>query len=660
MREEVLTVSGPADEQVSLPVTWVHTLVIGSGAAGLNAAVQLRAGGVDDVLIVTEGLDMGTSINTGSDKQTYYKLSMCGEDADAPRTMAETYFSGGSMHGDLALVEASQSARAFINLVNLGVPFPRDAYGQFIGYKTDHDPRQRATSIGPYTSRQMCRALVRQVDLLGIPVREGRNVVGLLVLGGGDARRAAGAIALRPDGTLEAYGAENVVFAVGGPGGLYKTSVYPKVHTGAIGLGLMAGACAQNLPESQYGMASIGFRWNVSGTYMQVIPRFISTAADGRSDEREFLPDYFDSIGRMCSNVFLKGYQWPFDSRKVVGGSSIIDILVYIESVLRGRRVFLDFRRNPEGFRFDDLSKEALDYLTNSNALQDTPIERLRQMNPQAIELYKEHGIDVTREPLEIAVCAQHNNGGLAGNHWWESVNVKHLFPVGEVNGSHGVYRPGGSALNSGQVGSFRAAEFIANRYRDEDLPQEAVTAEATRAASELLAWIDKCSRAESPWQAEREELQERMTRAGAHIRSAVELGKAVREAWEQYERIESSGCRASDAGDLAEALRNRHLAFAHAVYLEAVLFAVESGVGSRGSAIVLDAGGTKVHDGLDDQWRIVPEDPQFREKVLETLASREGKAQSRWVDRRPVPESDLWFETAWARFRSGEVYRTE
>jgi len=150
MREETV----PFNELKSknLPVTWVHTLVIGSGAAGLNAAIQVRKAGVEDVLILTEGLQMGTSINTGSDKQTYYKLALCGADADAPRVMAETYFSGGSMHGDLALVEASLSARAFIHLVNLGVPFPRDAYGQFVGYKTDHDPRQRATSIGPYTS----------------------------------------------------------------------------------------------------------------------------------------------------------------------------------------------------------------------------------------------------------------------------------------------------------------------------------------------------------------------------------------------------------------------------------------------------------------------------------------------------------------------------
>ena len=684
MREEVLTVSDPAGGQVPLPVTWVHTLVIGSGAAGLNAAVQLRTQGVDDVLIVTEGLEMGTSINTGSDKQTYYKLSLCGDDADAPRAMAETFFSGGSMHGDLALVEASLSARAFFNLVNLGVPFPRDAYGQFIGYKTDHDPRRRATSIGPYTSREMCRALIRRERLLDIPIREKRNAVELLTLGEGAEKRAAGALVLRDDSSdaivlndpsrrqvynssLEAYAAENMVFAVGGPGGLYKTSVYPKVHTGAIGLALMAGAKAQNLPESQYGMASVNFRWNVSGTYMQVIPRFISTAADCVSQEREFLAEYFDCVGQMCSQVFLKGYQWPFDSRKVVGGSSLIDILVYIETVLKGRRVFLDFRRNPQGFRFDDLSREALEYLTKSDALQDTPLERLRRMNPGAIDLYREHSIELREQPLEIAVCAQHNNGGLAGNHWWESTNLKHLFPVGEVNGSHGVYRPGGSALNSGQVGSLRAAEFIANRYAGWTVSEEAVVGAATAAAADLLAWIDKSAHAPASWQAEREELQERMTRAGAHIRSVAELRKAVREAWEQYRRIQQSGCGwrhpeplRDDLVELPEALRNRHLSFAHAVYLEAILFALESGAGSRGSAMVVDKDGARVHEKLGERWRIAPENPGFREKVLETLARADGNVENRFLPRRPIPESDLWFETAWARFRSGEIYQTQ
>jgi succinate dehydrogenase/fumarate reductase flavoprotein subunit len=666
MKVSKIKVKDTEGRTMSVPVTWVHTLVIGSGAAGLNAAVRLRAQGVEDVLIVTEGLEMGTSINTGSDKQTYYKLSLYGKDADAPAIMAETYFAGGSMHGDLALIEAALSARAFLSLVNLGVPFPRDRYGQFIGYKTDHDPRQRATSIGPYTSREMCRTLIREVRRLGIPVHEKRNVVQLLVAGsresgvrrrGKGELRAVGAMAINAKGRLEAYAANNIVFAVGGPGGLYKTSVYPNVHTGGIGLALMAGAKAQSLPESQYGLASTKFRWNVSGTYMQVVPRFVSTAADGKSDAREFMPAYFKSVGEMNSFVFLKGYQWPFDSRKAIGGSSIVDILVYIETVMRGRRVFLDFRENPKDFRFEDLSSEARDYLTRSQALLSTPIRRLKKMNPGAIALYKDHGIDITRQPLEVAVCAQHNNGGLAGNVWWESANIKHLFPVGEVNGSHGVYRPGGSALNSGQVAGFRAAEYIANRYQDWDVDRKKVEKSIGETVSDLLEWMDKCVDAKTSWRAEREEIQERMSRCGAHIRSMDELKKAVPDAWKQWRRISRSGCSYKDAQGLAEALRNRSLCFAQAVYLEAIRFALESGVGSRGSSIALDTKGVKVHEQLGDEWRITPENVSFKEKVQETLAAVDGPVDNRWIDRRPLPECDAWFETGWADFRKGVIY---
>jgi len=648
---------GRGGDVLSVPLTWVHTLVIGSGAAGLNAAVQLAAQGIDDVLILTEGLRMGTSINTGSDKQTYYKLSLCGADADAPRLMADTYFAGGSMHGDLALVEASLSARGFFNLLGLGVPFPRDAFGQAVGYKTDHDPRQRATSVGPYTSREMCRALIDEARRRGIGIREKRNVVALLTTGTGGAKRTCGAVALDGRGRFEAYGAENVVFAVGGPGGLYATSVYPAVHTGAIGLALMAGARAQSLPESQYGMASVKFRWNVSGTYMQVVPRFISSAADG-TDEVEFLRPYFASAGEMNSMVFLKGYQWPFDPRKVVGGSSLIDILVYIETVTKGRRVFLDYRRDPNDFAFEALSDEARTYLANSNALLSTPIARLEAMNPGAVRLYQEHNIDIRREPLEIGVCAQHNNGGLAANHWWESVNIKHLFPVGEVNGSHGVYRPGGSALNAGQVGGLRAAEFIAHRYAGWTVAWEAVEAAAAAAVADALDYLDRGASAAISWKAVRDEMRARMSEAGAHIRSPAALDAAVAAAKQQWRRLSADGCACKGAGSRIEALRNRHLCLAHRAYLEAVRFQVASGVGSRGSALVLAGeGGVSAHPALGPHWRFAREDESFRDRVLETEVHGD-KVACRWVPRRPIPESDLWFETAWAAFRDGKIYR--
>jgi len=633
----------------------VHTLIIGSGAAGLCAAVRLRAAGIEDIAIVTEGLQMGTSINTGSDKQTYYKLGLYARDNDSPEALAETFFAGGSMHGDLALVEASLSARAFCSLVNMGVPFPRDEYGQFIGYKTDHDPLRRATSCGPYTSREMCRRLIKEIETLQIPVNENRVVVSLLKTG----ERACGAVAVNlnndSETELETYQAENVIFAVGGPGGLYKTSVYPPVHTGAIGLALEAGAMAQSLPESQYGLASIKFRWNVSGTYMQVLPKFISTDQDGVSDEQEFLKPYFKSNGEMNSMIFLKGYQWPFDSRKAAGGSSIIDILVYIETVLRGRRVFLDFRSNSEDFDFSSLNNEAYEYLEKSEALFGSPIERLRHMNPGAITLYEDHGIDIVAEALEVAVCAQHNNGGLAANKWWESSNLKHMFPLGEVNGSHGVYRPGGSALNSGQVAAFRAAEFIAAKYKDSTLEQADFDNVAEPKLKELTQWLEK--NGNRNWHADRDEFQTRMSAAGAHIRKAGNLENAVVEAWKQYKDMSNDGVQTKSPEDAAEALRNMQLCLAHAVYLEATLKQVRDGVGSRGSALTLSTGGQACHESLGDEWNFEPENIEYRNKVLESCMNADGQIENNWVPCRKLPECDGWFETVWAEFNKNEIY---
>jgi succinate dehydrogenase/fumarate reductase flavoprotein subunit len=652
MRRTEVTVSGKR-----IPVHWVHTLVIGSGAAGLNAAVQLRTAGLRDILMLTEGLNMGTSINTGSDKQTYYKVSMFGRKPDSPHELAQELYAGGSMHGDLALVEASLSARAFINLVDLGVAFPRDRYGQFLGYQTDYDEGMRATSVGPHTSRAMCERLIRRANQLGIETREGEHAVELLVLDEGHRRRAAGTLAVGCDGLLRAYVAENVIFAVGGPAGLYQHSVYPAVQTGAIGLALMAGATANNLPESQFGLASVAFRWNVSGSYMQAMPRFVSTGADGCSDEHEVLTEYFDTPGELFSSVFAKGYQWPFDAARLIGGSSLIDLVVFIETACKGRRVFLDYRRDPAQFSFERLGPEALGYLERSNALIERPIARLRRMNPDAVELYRDQGIDLENERLEIRVCAQHNNGGLAGNLWWESANISHLFPIGEVNGSHGVHRPGGAALNSGQVGGYRAAEFIENRYEGWTLDEDAVWAQVEDRAHAIQAWLARCPSADTTWQEERLELQQRMSATGAQVRSRESLATAVHQAWRQWRDLEELGCRYDGTMGLIEALRDRHLCFAHAVYLDAIRFAVERGVGSRGSAIVLDPGGIQVHPRLAADWAIEAEDPSFRDKVLETTYEAGDGVRHEWVSSRPLPEPDGWFETGWARFRDRSIY---
>ena len=96
-------------------------VVIGSGAAGFNAANRIRQNSDLSVALLTEDLNSGTSRNTGSDKQTYYKLGISGDSPDSVSLMAEELFSCGSVDGDNALCEAALSLRCFMNLAELGV-----------------------------------------------------------------------------------------------------------------------------------------------------------------------------------------------------------------------------------------------------------------------------------------------------------------------------------------------------------------------------------------------------------------------------------------------------------------------------------------------------------------------------------------------------------
>ncbi len=424
-------------------------IVIGTGAAGYNAAIRLAEAGVH-VAVVTEGISIGTSRNTGSDKQTYYKLGLSGDSPDSVRKMAQDLFDGGCMDGDNALCEAALSARCFLNLCELGVPFPQNRYGEYIGYKTDHDPYERATSAGPLTSKYMTEALEKKANSLSIPIFDSHRAVKILKKDGS----ICGLICVN-NGECVSFRCRDIIMATGGPAGIYEKSVYPECHTGSTGLAIDVGAKMQNPDLWQYGLASIDPRWNVSGTYMQVLPRFVSIDCDGK--EHDFLWDSFSDRYEGLSLVFLKGYQWPFFEKN---RSSEIDMLVLSECK-KGRRVYLDFTKNPFDIDYSRLSDEALDYLKKADATFGTPIERLEKMNAPAIELYKSKGVDLYKEYLEIALCAQHNNGGIAVDTWWQT-SVKGLFAVGECAGTHGLARPGGSALNAGQVGSLRASQYIA------------------------------------------------------------------------------------------------------------------------------------------------------------------------------------------------------
>ena len=193
-----------------LPLYSLNTLIIGSGAAALNAAVNLFEKGQKDIAIATDNWGGGTSNNAGSDKQTYYKLSLSGDIPDSPLEMARDLL-GGCMHGDIALCEAQNSLEAFFHLVKLGVPFPHDRLGAFVGYKTDHDPRGRATSAGPLTSHLMFEGLAEDVKEKGIKIFDRHEIIALLTDEKSGEKQIIGAIAINKN-TLDSENYGFVVF----------------------------------------------------------------------------------------------------------------------------------------------------------------------------------------------------------------------------------------------------------------------------------------------------------------------------------------------------------------------------------------------------------------------------------------------------------------
>lgn len=625
-------------------------VVVGTGCAGYNAADCLYDYGVRDVLLVTDHRKGGTSRNTGSDKQTYYKLTLAGEAPDSVRAMARTLFEGGCVDGDQALCEAALSVKCFLKLCQMGVPFPTNRYGEYVGYKTDHDPLCRATSVGPLTSRRMTEALEASVEKKGIEVLDRHQAVAILT----DEGRVAGVLCLtrtEPRPRYEAIFTQNVVYATGGPAGVYQDVCYPLGHQGMSGLLFLAGAAGKNLTEWQYGLASLRPRWNVSGTYMQALPRFVSTDAEG-GDAREFLQDAIPDAGELLSMIFLKGYQWPFDARKAQEGSSRLDLLVYQETKCKGRRVWLDFTRDPLGdaFSLDALVPEAREYLRRSGALLQTPIERLRRMNAPAIDFYRSRGVDLARDMLEIALCAQHNNGGVAVDRWWQS-GVRGLFVVGEAAGTHGVCRPGGSALNAGQVGSERAARYIAAHAPVAPRPEQSLARCREQIAGAVRLGLGAL-RVSSNLEEAAREAKQAMSRVAAAVRDGAQIS-ALLETTRERLRGFAGAVRIAAPTQLYALYRFYDILISQLMCLAAMEDYIAHGGKSRGSAIYSDTAGKKPFDALPEQCRFTLDAGDLSGRVQETrLCAANWTVQCDWRDVRPIPEEDDVFETVWRAYR--------
>ena len=655
---ETLVVAGQ-----TLPVWRTQALVVGSGAAGLRAAIELHRSGIA-VTVATMSAYGGTSACSGSDKQTLHTAGTSNRGDDIAK-LARDIGSGGCMDHDQEYVEAAGSFAAFGVLQYLGLPLPTDRFGAVLRYQTDHDDVGRATSCGPRTSRLMVQVLAQEAVRLGIGFRRKCEAVKLLTSGG----RCVGVIAIDRDHSANPFGlcvilAGTTVLATGGPGELYRDSVYPRHCYGSLGMALEAGVETCNLTESQFGIGTRRqeFPWNLSGTYVQVVPRIFSRDAAGT--EYNFLGDYFRTTQELASNVFRKGYQWPFHATRMLDYKSSLVDLAIAEETRQGRTVCLDFLRNPDPvpgdlpFDLTRLDDDARNYLVNNEALQATPIERLKRMNPLAIELYRMHGVDITKDPLPFAVNNQHMNGGVAVDAAGCS-SLPGLYALGEVAGTHGVTRPGGAALNAGQVMGMRVARHIA--WAKPTTPTEVPPGIAEQAMDAVSLAAGAVGRAGGLDPAKvRDEIQARMSDHAGFLCHVAEVPGALAAARTLRQRIARDGFSVTTPGRVAEVFRWQQQALTAEAVLLALNHYVSQGGGSRGARAYCAA------DGVDV--------PQARTKDLSKFRFRREKTehrthklgvrlvgdalQVRELPLRPLDDlGRIFFEKNWGNYLTGTIH---
>jgi succinate dehydrogenase / fumarate reductase, flavoprotein subunit len=650
---------------ISLPMITTGALVVGSGAAGLRAAVELARRG-QQVLVASMSLFGGTSACSGSDKQTLHTAGTSRSGDDFLK-LAAALGAGGCMDLDTAYVEAVGSLHTLGTLQYLGLPLPLDRFGAVLRYRTDHDEVGRATSCGPRTSRLMVKVLAEEAVRLGVPFLRKCEVVRILT--DQDGGRVVGVLAIDSERRDHHHGllvirCHSLVLANGGPGELYRDSVYPPHCYGGLGLALEAGIEVTNLSESQFGIGTrrSEFPWNLSGTYVQVMPHIFSRGEDGR--EHNFLADYYRTTREMASNIFRKGYQWPFHASRMLGfGSSLVDLAIHVES-RQGRTVFMDFTRDPlavpadRPFALTDLDSDVHAYLASSKALLASPIDRLRKMNPLAIELYRMHGYDLARDPLPFNVNNQHMNGGVAVDTWNES-SLRDCYAIGEVAGTHGVTRPGGAALNAGQVAGLRCAEQI--RSRNLAPPAAELGAEALRQLRDALAVVERAlgAGAGAKPAACKREIQARMSDYAGYVCRTDMVAPAAAQASRLRTELWAAGTACRRAAQLIEVFRLRHLALASEAVLRSLAFHIERGGGSRGArAYCAPHGGLvpSVRQSDLEEYRFLAEDPAHRQDKL-VLKWDGGEFTSAYRLLRGIDDiGGIFFEKDWGDFLTAAV----
>ncbi|GGV20277.1 L-aspartate oxidase [Streptomyces spectabilis] len=465
-------------------------VVVGSGVAGLTAALRCAAAGLKTVVVTKARLD------DGSTRWAQGGIAAALGEGDTPEQhLDDTLVAGAGLCDEEAVrTLVTEGPDAVRRLIETGARFDAAAEGGLaLTREGGHHRRRIAHAGGDATGAEISRALVDAVRERGIPTVENALVLDLLT----DAQGHAAGVTLHVMGEgqhdgVGAVRAPAVVLATGGMGQVFSATTNPSVSTGdGVALALRAGAEVSDLE------------------FVQFHPTVLFLGADAEGQQ----PLVSEAVrGEGAHLVDADGVRF------MVGAHELAE-LAPRDIVAKGitRRML-------------EQGTEHM-YLDARHFGADMWATRF----PTILAACRAHGIDPVTEPIPVAPAAHYASGGVRTDLHGRTT-VAGLYACGEVacTGVHGANRLASNSLLEGLVYAERIAADIAARQAADTLHARVPAPVATpeQPAHPLL-----------PPEA-RFAIQRVMTEGAGVLRSAASLAQAA-------ERL--AAIHAAAAGALAE-----------------------------------------------------------------------------------------------------------
>ncbi len=419
-------------------------LIIGSGGAGSRAAIEVDEAGLKG-LIVSKGLTFRSGC-TGMAEGGYNAVFKAVDADDSIEAHIEDTLKGGSYLNDKKLVDilVHESPDRLIDLENYGAIFDRQESGKINQRPFGGQQYRRTCFQGDRTGHELMSALKEEIIKRDIETIEEVMVTSLVL--DENLRQVIGAVGLDlAKSQIIYFKAKAVILASGGAGNLYPiTSNTIQKNGDGFMLAWNAGANLIDMEQIQFHPTGMVTPDSKKGVLVTEAVRAEGGKLLNKDGER-----------------FMKKYapeKMELATRDVVARSIYQEIIEGRGSEHGG--VYLDITHLP-----DDLIDEKLETMV----LQ-----------------FKNVGIDIKNEKIEVAPTAHHFMGGVKIKPDC-STNVANLFAAGEVSGGvHGANRLGGNALADTQVFGKRAGESAAKAASETDFKEnpEMVHEEKTRIES--------------------------------------------------------------------------------------------------------------------------------------------------------------------------------